>query len=45
VDGEDLAEVIIANGGARATADASPELQAAEESTRAARLGMWRGRR
>jgi penicillin-binding protein 1A len=45
VDGEDLAEIVIANGGAKATPDAPPELQAAEESARAARLGMWRGRR
>jgi penicillin-binding protein 1A len=45
VDGEDLAELVIANGGAKATADAPPELQAAEESARAARLGLWRGRR
>jgi penicillin-binding protein 1A len=41
VDGEDLAEIVIANGGARASADAPPELQSAEEGARAARLGMW----
>jgi membrane peptidoglycan carboxypeptidase len=45
VDGEDLAEVVIANGGAKAAADASPELQAAEEGARAARLGLWGRRR
>jgi 1A family penicillin-binding protein len=45
IDGEDLAELVIGNGGARATAGAAPELQAAEEGARAARLGIWGRRR
>jgi penicillin-binding protein 1A len=42
VDGQDLSEVILSNGGARATADAPAELLAAEEEARSARLGIWR---
>jgi penicillin-binding protein 1A len=42
VDGEDLSEMILAAGGARATPDAPPELLAAEEQARAARTGIWR---
>jgi penicillin-binding protein 1A len=42
IDGEDLSEMILAAGGARASSDASPELLAAEEQARAARLGIWR---
>jgi len=37
-----LSEVILSNGGARATADASAELLAAEDEARSARLGIWR---
>jgi penicillin-binding protein 1A len=42
IDGEDLSEMILAAGGALASADAPPELLAAEEQARAARLGIWR---
>jgi penicillin-binding protein 1A len=42
VDGQDLSEVILSNGGARATPDAPAELLAAEEEARSARLGIWR---
>ena len=42
IDGEDLSEMILAAGGARASADAPAELLAAEEQARAARLGIWR---
>jgi 1A family penicillin-binding protein len=42
VDGQDLSEVILSNGGARATPDAPAELLAAEEQARSARLGIWR---
>jgi penicillin-binding protein 1A len=37
-----LSEVILSNGGARATPDAPAELLAAEEEARSARLGIWR---
>jgi penicillin-binding protein 1A len=42
LDGEDLSEMILAAGGARARADAPPDLLSAEEQARAARLGLWR---
>jgi hypothetical protein len=42
VDGQDLSEVILSNGGARATPDAPAELLAAEDEARSARLGIWR---
>jgi penicillin-binding protein 1A len=42
VEGQDLSEVILSNGGARATPDAPAELLAAEEEARSARLGIWR---
>jgi membrane peptidoglycan carboxypeptidase len=42
VDGQNLSEVILSNGGARATPDAPAELLAAEEEARAARAGIWR---
>ena len=42
VDGQNLSEVILSNGGARATSDAPAELLAAEEEARSARLGIWR---
>lgn len=45
IDGEDLAEIIIAAGGARATADAPAHLIAAENQARSARLGIWRRQR
>src|SRR6202022_4592418 len=41
VDGQNLSEVILSNGGARATADAPAELLAAEDEARSARLGIW----
>jgi penicillin-binding protein 1A len=42
VDGQDLSEVILSNGGARAAPDAAAELLAAEDEARSARLGIWR---
>jgi membrane peptidoglycan carboxypeptidase len=42
VEGQNLSEVILSNGGARATQDASAELLAAEDEARSARLGIWR---
>ena len=42
---EDPSELILSGGGARAKQDASARLLAAEESARAARLGIWRGNR
>ena len=38
----DLSELIVANGGGRASADAGPDLEAAEEAARQARRGLWR---
>jgi penicillin-binding protein 1A len=43
VDDQDLSQVVLFNGGGRAAADATPELKAAEQSARAAGLGIWRG--
>lgn len=43
--GQDLAEMIVAAGGARAKPDAPDALLAAEEQARSARLGLWRRRR
>src|SRR3954451_7020829 len=40
--GEDLSEMILAAGGARAWPDAPPDLLSAEEQARASRLGIWR---
>lgn len=42
VDGQNLSEIILSNGGARATPDAPADLLAAEEEGRSARLGIWR---
>lgn len=42
VDGWDLSEVVIFNGGGRATATASAELIEAEHSARTAGRGLWR---
>jgi membrane peptidoglycan carboxypeptidase len=42
VEGQNLSEVILSNGGARAAPDASAELLAAEDEARSARLGIWR---
>lgn len=41
VAGYDLAEVVLWNGGARATSDAAPALKAAESAARAGRRGIW----
>jgi membrane peptidoglycan carboxypeptidase len=41
VDGHDLSQVVLFNGGGRATADATPELRAAEQYARTGRLGLW----
>ena len=42
VDGQNLSEVILINGGARAVPDAPADLLAAEDEARSARLGIWR---
>jgi len=42
VDGRDLSEVVLFNGGGRATPGASPDLVAAEQHARAERVGIWR---
>jgi penicillin-binding protein 1A len=42
VDGQSLSEIILSNGGARATPDAPAELLAAEDEARSARIGIWR---
>jgi penicillin-binding protein 1A len=42
LDDQDLAMTILSNGGASATADASPALKAAVETARASHLGIWR---
>ena len=40
--GQDLSELILSNGGARASSDASTQMLSAEEEARSARLGLWR---
>lgn len=45
VEGDDLATVILANGGASATPDAPPDLMAAQDAAQAGRRGIWRHRR
>ncbi|ACL55547.1 PBP1A family penicillin-binding protein [Methylobacterium nodulans] len=42
LDGQDLSELILFNGGGRAGADATPDLLAAEEQARSNRIGIWR---
>jgi endonuclease YncB( thermonuclease family) len=42
VEAQDLSKVILFNGGGRATADATPELAAAENHAKTDRLGVWR---
>jgi endonuclease YncB( thermonuclease family) len=42
VGGHDLSRAVLFNGGGRATADASPELIAAEGHAKTARRGVWR---
>jgi len=41
VGDQDLSRVVLYNGGGRATADATPELKAAEQQARAERAGIW----
>ena len=45
IDGEDLSEIIIGAGGARASPDAPAHLLAAENQARSARIGIWRRQR
>jgi endonuclease YncB( thermonuclease family) len=42
VEGQDLSRVVLFNGGGRTTSDATPELRAAEDHARSARLGVWK---
>lgn len=42
VQGRDLSEVVLYNGGGRAAAGASPELIAAENHAKSERVGVWR---
>src|SRR5215207_2114249 len=42
VDGRDLSEVVLYNGGARTTPNATSDLVAAENHARTERLGIWR---
>jgi endonuclease YncB( thermonuclease family) len=42
VDAYDLSEVVVFNGGGKASGDAPPDLRAAEEKARMARRGIWR---
>lgn len=41
VDGRDLSQVVLYNGGGRAAADAPAELVAAQERARTERVGVW----
>jgi hypothetical protein len=41
VEGHDLSEVVLFNGGAKSTPNAPPELRAAEEKARVAKIGVW----
>jgi penicillin-binding protein 1A len=43
VGDQDLSRVVLYNGGGRATADAPPELKAAEQHARSQRVGIWGG--
>jgi 1A family penicillin-binding protein len=43
VDGRDLSELVLSNGGGRVAADAPPELRRAERAARESRLGIWGG--
>jgi penicillin-binding protein 1A len=45
IGSDNLSEIILAAGGARATPGASAELLAAEDQARSARLGVWRSGR
>jgi endonuclease YncB( thermonuclease family) len=44
IEGRDLSEVVLYNGGGRATSDASPALKAAEEAARQSGFGVWQKR-
>ncbi|KQP10962.1 hypothetical protein ASF28_07805 [Methylobacterium sp. Leaf99] len=41
VEGRDLSEVVLFNGGGRASSEATPDLVAAEDRARSERLGVW----
>lgn len=41
VKGRDLSEVVLFNGGGRASSEATPDLVAAEDRARSERLGVW----
>ena len=41
VQGQDLSKVVLFNGGGRATAEASPDLKAAEDHARSQQIGVW----
>jgi endonuclease YncB( thermonuclease family) len=41
IEGRDLSEIVLFNGGGRATAEATPELKAAEAKARAGSFGIW----
>ncbi len=41
VDGHDLSEVVLYNGGGRATPEATPDLVEAERHARTGKLGVW----
>lgn len=41
VEGRDLSEVVLFNGGGRASSEATPDLVAAEDHARSERLGVW----
>lgn len=42
VEGRDLSEVVLFNGGGRASPEAGPDLVAAEDHARTERLGVWK---
>ncbi len=44
VEGRDLSEVVLFNGGGRAAADAAPGYRESEAQARAAGRGVWAGR-
>jgi endonuclease YncB( thermonuclease family) len=41
VEGRDISQVVLFNGGGRASADATPQLREAEDRARAQRIGVW----
>jgi endonuclease YncB( thermonuclease family) len=41
VQGQDLSKVVLFNGGGRATAEASPDLKAAEDHAKSQQIGVW----